>query len=93
MRKGNLLDLAAQLGDQLERRVEDLRDTRLDSLRLWTELARHPEPQAAQIGALRQRDLLREAQRRRVTRILADEVTEEQRGVGHRPRERAALVE
>ena len=53
----------------------------------------HPEPQSLQVRALGQPHLLGQAERGRVARVVADHVPQQERGVGDRARERAALVQ
>ena len=93
MGQPDLHHLPAELGDAVQGAVEDLADARLDPLGVGAELARHAEPQPLQIRATRQLHLLRQTERGRVAGVVADEVTQQQRRVGDRARQRTALVQ
>ncbi len=93
VRRRDLDDLGTELGEQLDRLVEALADAGL--VALAAELAHHADPQAAHVGALRRADDVghRHVERGGVHRVVPGDHRVQQRGVEHRARARAGLVE
>ena len=93
MRQAHLHELAAELSISSSVRSNTSPDALLDALGAGAELARHAEAQALQVGAARQRAPPRAVRARSSRRGRGRRGAEQQRRVGDRARQRAALVQ
>jgi hypothetical protein len=91
--KRHVDDLAAGALDQGERGAKQLRDLRLDALRLVREVGRDAEADPRQVPSLGNPNPTGDAGRRRVPRVPALHRLQEEGSVGDVAREGATLVE